>query len=79
MENATLTPFSYLGSGSAFKSQYTSWLPSASRFVSEVAVGGGAEDFAGFGEVAFAAFGVLVLALAAFLGGGDLNESLRQG
>ena len=32
MEKATLTPFSYRGSGSALRSQKTSWFPSGSRF-----------------------------------------------
>jgi hypothetical protein len=70
MEKPTLTPFSYRGRGSAFSNQYTSCLPSASRFVSDSA-GGGALVLGGFGELALA---VLRWVLAAFLGGGDLSN-----
>ena len=33
IEKDTLTPFSYRGSGSAFRSQYTCWRPAASRLL----------------------------------------------
>jgi hypothetical protein len=41
MEKATLIPFSYRGSGSAFRSQNTSWFPSASRLEGFEGVGRG--------------------------------------
>ena len=76
IENATFTPFSYRGRGSALRSQKTSCSPLELRLVSEGATGGAI----GFADAFENEFGFAVadfpLALEAFLGGGaGLHEN----
>lgn len=79
MEKATFTPFSKRGRGSALRSQKTSWLPLASRFVSEdgrdgaVAALRGLDVGVGF-EVDEEALG---FAFEVFLGGRELHHGRK--